>query len=740
MGMARALRLFVIFAVLSLLGNGCSSDDEQPPPTPRAKTDLPRMLVHVPDCQAGRVLAPNARAELRARVTDLTGAPAKGRSVIFVAPANGASGAFTTPDPTLGPSYARAITDDDGVAIVSFTANDRPGGYLIDALVEGVNGQTTFAVTNTPTPLPDGALADKIRCRVEADPTLFDPNSTEAIVHGPLFLPAGSSVASADAPVGAPPLVASGAPLWFFWIDDHRLAMFSHGTRWVTFPATATEAPPSVTPHDWWPVMSYPDAAPTALRSPWVVNRAAIGQLQDLRPKIHFTAARPIGSGFGSTLHPLGDPPPPPKTVAIVTSGKGDEQQLVNTADQMRDFFEDTLKLPVSIKEDAAGNPTPPTLAEFGGFIDKAKADGATSIIWFTGSHGFKGGAWGYADGSHRWEEFAKLLQEKLAGTDIKMTIIVWACFSGSAIKAFDAAGFDGEIITSSDAENLSYMQAWPYYNPTSFFTEDLEDAWTSAPTLTGVVSGPKEAYDLLLQTGTYFYGTSQNPQHHFLEKNPDTFPVPAVNIPCVGDDVKIDITLPQPPAGTPPVTENESGTIYVFPETIATAGLPTLVINKGSATASKTFTGLQSGGATYVASMWMEPKGRYVGVGQVTVGACTSLVVAPISAVFVQQTFSTTYSVAITNPHSEPVTITWSVTGEPAPCVDNHMPVGTSAANPATSQTPSMTWTHPSPACDHTTQHASAVITATVQTPTRKIVCTYKGAESGAGQPCVSE
>lgn len=77
---------------------------------------------------------------LKVQVLDIFGNPVSGKSVLFSAPPNGASGAFAV--------INTATTDKDGTAIApTFTANDVVGTYNVTASIEGA-GSVNFSLTN----------------------------------------------------------------------------------------------------------------------------------------------------------------------------------------------------------------------------------------------------------------------------------------------------------------------------------------------------------------------------------------------------------------------------------------------------------------------------------------------------------------------------------------------------------------------------------------------------------------
>lgn len=80
---------------------------------------------------------------LQVRVTDVNGDPVPGATVTYTAPASGASASL---------SAQTVMTDNNGLASVTATANTVAGSYAVSASVEGVDTPASFSLTNTPGP------------------------------------------------------------------------------------------------------------------------------------------------------------------------------------------------------------------------------------------------------------------------------------------------------------------------------------------------------------------------------------------------------------------------------------------------------------------------------------------------------------------------------------------------------------------------------------------------------------
>jgi hypothetical protein len=83
---------------------------------------------------------------LQAQVVDQYGNPLRGVTVKFTAPTNGASGSFG------GSKTVNAVTDADGNAAVTITANNTAGGFQVTASVANLSHMATFELTNVVTP------------------------------------------------------------------------------------------------------------------------------------------------------------------------------------------------------------------------------------------------------------------------------------------------------------------------------------------------------------------------------------------------------------------------------------------------------------------------------------------------------------------------------------------------------------------------------------------------------------
>ncbi|MCS6804683.1 MAG: hypothetical protein RMM98_08000 [Acidobacteriota bacterium] len=88
--------------------------------------------------------------------------PLRDVDVIFIAPESGSTGTFAGATPA-GATYFRTRTNANGMASAMFTANNIPGVYLVDAVIEGTEAATSFAITNVPRQTRPRLTADAAR-------------------------------------------------------------------------------------------------------------------------------------------------------------------------------------------------------------------------------------------------------------------------------------------------------------------------------------------------------------------------------------------------------------------------------------------------------------------------------------------------------------------------------------------------------------------------------------------------
>lgn len=104
---------------------------------------------------------------------------------------------------------------------------------------------------------------------------------------------------------------------------------------------------------------------------------------------------------------------------------------------------------------------------------------------------------------------------------------------------------------------------------------------------------------------------------------------------------------------------------------------------------------------------------------------------VHPIVAAFDAQAYSTQYTVVVDDPDLDVVKVQWS-----GPNCGDWTPQDPQVGAETTNQF-TMTWHHPHPPCDATTQHKDVTVRATVTIKDATFVCEYQGADDGTGQAC---
>jgi|GEM_PF-904860 len=164
--------------------------------------------------QSAAVGAPFA-APLAVRVTSQTlwdGRPVAGVTVRFEAPAGGPSAILSSPT---------AVTDANGEARVTATANATPGGYAVKARVDGIAQPVYFTLGNE---APSGGDLE-LSVTMSTDPPPACGSATR------LDVAAGTPVNYCFTVVNHGPLALNYQtlerwPLHFFWVRDHDHALY----------------------------------------------------------------------------------------------------------------------------------------------------------------------------------------------------------------------------------------------------------------------------------------------------------------------------------------------------------------------------------------------------------------------------------------------------------------------------------------------------------------------------------
>lgn len=106
--------------------------------------------------------------------------------------------------------------------------------------------------------------------------------------------------------------------------------------------------------------------------------------------------------------------------------------------------------------------------------------------------------------------------------------------------------------------------------------------------------------------------------------------------------------------------------------------------------------------------------------------------VAQPLSAVFDQATFTTTYTATVANPDSDDLVLAWGGTN-----CGEITTQGLSCNTPSCTST--MAWKHPHPPCGDNPAHSDATVFLGVSAKRsgKAVFCSYTGAETGKGEAC---
>ena len=738
---ARGSSLWIALFMLVLAASfaaACGDDDAangsgpvDPPPAPKAS-------IAAVDCEAGFVVAPGAPITLRAIARGADGAPLSGADVVFVAPESGPSGTFQAADPA-GPSYARVKTGPDGIATATLTANGESGVYLVEAQVAGYETLgATFAVTQG-VAAPPVSLKDA-RCKIDALP---EANPQTSSVHGPFVLAAGARIVAAGPTQEPPAPVDVMAPSLFFWIDERPKSKFEHPTRFVLLDASDPAAAPSLTSARYWPTVSIAEGAPPVdLISALSTNPTKLPEHTPILP-----ASRAVGVDIEMRTRPL-DLKPGPGACAIVITGEPDEY-LKEDARRMSKMFREHLGVRTYEKTSPSGQPVGSTIDDIKSFIERAKKDGCTKVYFYVSAHGGTTALdkMPQPDGTRgliTYASIAEIMIENFGG-DIPVCIVIDACYSGGAIEAFQGVGLRGTIMTAADIANESRASKGLFgIGMGSYFSEEYRLAWRRAAsndTNGDNVLSDEEIFDFIKRHGTGNV-VEPNPQLTKLLPEPVTTPGPELTITCPG----AESTLVVPPPPSPAIPPNGLVAKLQIGAPFVAIARNVTVISPGQG-ARITARGVAPGTSTYSVTAYADQVAFRVS-GPVTVGpdcpdpgapggsgvATTKpqFEVNPINGVFTQATFSTAYSLTVTNPLSEAISIAWS-----GPDCATFTPDTPTAPSTEQNITSTMVWEHPHPPCDPSTDHATTTIRATIVGLSGAVRCTYEGSASRTGPAC---
>ncbi len=422
----------------------------------------------------GIVMKPQGSATLQVQVTDSDGNPLNNQSVIFLAPDEGAGGTFQDAQPA-GAPFIAATTDSKGMASAVFVSNQAEGVFLVDAVVEGMDSEITFAITNSAAPANPMLTPDEARVVIKQQALSVPGQENITIVedeniklHGPVFLPAGTIVQPkffssvyGDAASNSMPFTTDKM-YWFFWVDHVPSSLYSHPTDFIFLDASKSkpdyQQDALVTSQGWWPVITLPGA------------NSAI----DLLPPTQSDSALLVDADAASTAAPPAkknvikpaDVNPTDTCVVIIVGSK--ETDLAADAINLKNYFTNNLNIPedqifglkttdrfLGGKQVQVNNINDLSVA-----LNQAKNSKFKKVYLCIISHGFApgdgiipgDGAFQINNndgsvGAFSYSGIANFFQ----GDSQELNIILQPCNSGAAIPAFQKAGIKGTIVTSAN-------------------------------------------------------------------------------------------------------------------------------------------------------------------------------------------------------------------------------------------------------------------------------------------------
>jgi hypothetical protein len=539
----------VAFADLDGILHESQAQDSRPP------------LIFVRDSLNGRILTPQSETRLEVVVTDRNGNPLTDVGVLFVAPESGPGGSFRGAMPA-GATFFRTRTNPSGVASATFVANAMRGVYLVDAIVEGTEAATSFAMTNVPRRVNPALAPDKARLAVLQRLLAYAVEDETLRLHGPVLLEAGTRVASAGEDSFFFPTMpfTTDKRTWLLWVDEEPSAMFAHPTRFIllnasdTTPDLATEA--RATFEGWWPEVTLPgETTPNSLLPPSYSNSTV--------PPPASTATDASPAQEESTTQP-------PDACAIVLYGPNlNGNSGKNTADKMKKFLMDNQLVPASNIYTSGTAQTPPTSTDppasaqdLERLLNLAKSNNCKKLYLFINAHGdprgrsispegiisFGGGLELRGDTSFQYKRLASLLAP-LKGTEL--CIILDSCYSGEACEWVQGLDLTGTFVSSADRHHTSFYKPKLLGFGESVFTPALLTCWGDGRADTngdGKVT-LKEAYDWVIKTNTDPGVIEPQPKESSIAPDvPRNYPLEDVCIPEpeVRDEATIVIRRPE--------------------------------------------------------------------------------------------------------------------------------------------------------------------------------------------------
>jgi len=411
--------------------------------------------IAVADDQAAMLVEPGAVVTFRAQATDSSGAGAGGEEVVFSTDFRRPAGSFG------GGIFQSVIAGADGSAEAAFTVGDEPGLFFIEVQAGG-EASATIALT-VGTTVGETALSAAEARALTASQTLSNPsNGIDAVLHGPVLLPAGTRIDLAGPKLGwefeSP--VSTTESTWLLWVDDEPLAGFSHAVRWVMLPAADSGVGRMRLLNQlWWPVALLPGS----------LTRYSLGPRADDPGGVASIPAALSAEGV------LGGAPP--NACAVLVYGP---RMLGPRNDMSRvsDYLVNSDMVPTGNvfrnRLDARGRPSAQgqehssTRADLQRLISAAVAAGCIKLHLVIVAHGAPNG--GQQDGGFQlavndntdtgfvtYEELAVMLAP-FQGREL--CVISTSCYSGQLALWLQGLGFSGQVMTSSDTRHVGWMNA----------------------------------------------------------------------------------------------------------------------------------------------------------------------------------------------------------------------------------------------------------------------------------------
>lgn len=596
------------------------------------------LLLSVPKARNGLILQPGASKKLKVKVTDASGRPRGGVSLLFVAPETGPSGTFASSTVT------RVTSNAKGIGSAVFKAGDAPGVFLVSVLVEPAETDVrlvsaTFGITIRASGATPALAADRARLAVKQQVMSDAVEDGTISLHGPVLVEAGATLA----PAGTSLLETAPLPItkqsWLFWIDDVPGGEFVHPTRFVlvdandTTPTLETEA---IVVHEfWWPVVTLPGAPPRGLLPPADTN-----------------ASVPASAVVESHRALAEAPAPDEDACAIVIYGPSETGKMRDGA-KMVDFFKNTLKIPDAqiftsgeVRTPPVTKDPPATPTDVRALFEAAARLRCPKIYLYIATHGYGSGVClgneNSGDNSTEYDymeftEIARLL-EPFGTTGTQVCVMVQACSAGGMVGALQGHGYSGGVVTACDTGSVTCSFPGPF--GFGFFTRALLKCWQDPAADS---DDPGATVDLL-EAGEWVKrnvsvitdGQASNPnvQISMIAPTGLRYPLPDLLIPSATDPTMNMKTLRiERPIG---VTGDlvcsltiEDPSVAAFDGESPGAGV---VLRDGQSSATLTIKGLRDGSTTYSISCRETVNNRVrTGMAIIQVGSGYSVTPNPV-------------------------------------------------------------------------------------------------------------